>query len=343
MKILFTFAFIILLISCTVQEEEVNYTPIVHKSINIKNGYIGKPGPIIFIDNKIIGIDFMLDSCFFYFNTINPELHRFGTRGQGPNDFLFPYTLQFLNKNLLGVYDITAKKYNEIEIKDSIKLTKSYPIHNDFMAFNYKKLPNNQYLSIGAYKDAMFIITDSLGENKKSFYQYPYKDNHEKSIKNHLRAMAYQGNLCCNYSNDQLVYTSLMGNIIHFYKLNNNQLEIINKIEISYPKYKVEETENGFGSPLNKSNKVGYISAAATNQYIYLLYSGIKIEDFIKKNEELHGNKLFIYNWKGKKISNLKLDVNCFSITVSPDNRTLWGIANNPDPELVYFELPAID
>ena len=52
MKILFTFAFIILLISCTVQEEEVNYTPIVHKSINIKNGYIGKPGPIIFIDNK---------------------------------------------------------------------------------------------------------------------------------------------------------------------------------------------------------------------------------------------------------------------------------------------------
>ena len=309
MKILFTFAFIILLISCTVQEEEVNYTPIVHKSINIKNGYIGKPGPIIFIDNKIIGIDFMLDSCFFYINTINPELHRFGTRGQGPNDFLFPYTLQFLNKNLLGVYDITAKKYNEIEIKDSIKLTKSYPIHNDFMAFNYKKLPNNQYLSIGAYKDAMFIITDSLGENKKSFYQYPYKDNHEKSIKNHLRAMAYQGNLCCNYSNDQLVYTSLMGNIIHFYKLNNNQLEIINKIE----------------------------------QYIYLLYSGIKIEDFIKKNEELHGNKLFIYNWKGKKISNLKLDVNCFSITVSPDNRTLWGIANNPDPELVYFELPAID
>ena len=49
------------------------------------------------------------------------------------------------------------------------------------------------------------------------------------------------------------------------------------------------------------------------------------------------------HNWKGKKISNLKLDVNCFSITVSPDNRTLWGIANNPDPELVYFELPAID
>ena len=335
--------FLFLLLGCNYQSNQKKHVQITHKTINIKNNYIGKAGPIIFANNKIIGIDFMLDTCFFYIDTEKGELCRLGIKGQGANDFLYPYTLQQLSDNTFGVYDLTAKKFSEINIKDSIKLEQRHYVSKDIMSFNFKKLSNNRYLGFGPYKNEMFIITDSLGIKINAFYEFPYKDNNEKATKNHLRSMAYQGTISTNISNNKFIYTPTFGDIIHLYKWENDSIKIICKIECSYPSYTIEEGGGGFGAPLNPNNIAGYISSAATDQYIYLLYSGTKLIDFIKEKKEFCGNTLFIYNWEGKKLKELKLDIECRYITISTDNKILWGIAYNPDPELVYFDLSKID
>ena len=105
--------FLFLLLGCNYQSNQKKHVQITHKTINIKNNYIGKAGPIIFANNKIIGIDFMLDTCFFYIDTEKGELCRFGIKGQGANDFLYPYTLQQLSDNTFGVYDLTAKNLSK--------------------------------------------------------------------------------------------------------------------------------------------------------------------------------------------------------------------------------------
>ena len=86
------------------------------------------------------------------------------------------------------------------------------------MSFDFKKLSNNTFLGFGPYKKEMFITTDSLGKKKGSFYKLPYQDNHEKALKHHIRAMAYQGVISNCLSNDKFVYTSTWGEIIHLYE-----------------------------------------------------------------------------------------------------------------------------
>lgn len=330
-------------ISCKKQVQKEKQKQIVHKTVALKNNYIGKAGPIIKVQNKIIGIDFFLDSCFYYIDLKSNELHRFGTKGQGTNDFLYPYTLQYLSEKKFGVYDLMTRKFSEISIDDSIKIIQQYLISKDIMSFDFKKLSKNTFLGFGPYKKEMFIITDSLGKRKGSFYELPYLDNHEKTLKHHIRAMAYQGLISNNPSNDKFVYTSTWGEIFHLYKQKNDSLKIIQKVELSYPRYTIEENKEGFGAPLKLNNKAGYIANSATDQYIFLLYSGTTLEEFVKNKEEICGNKIIIYNWDGEKIKEFELDLKCRYIIASKDNKILWGIANNPDPELVYFELPTIE
>jgi hypothetical protein len=73
----------------------------------------------------------------------------------------------------------------------------------------------------------------------------------------------------------------------------------INKIEKIYPDYLPKEVGGGISTAIKSSNKVGYVSVSTTANFVYLLYSGIPISDYIANNKSVAGNNLFIYSWNG--------------------------------------------
>lgn len=96
------------LVGCNHKTEEGKSLMVTHESIQLKNDYLGKPGPIIELDKKIVGIDYELDSCLFYIDIETDSLYRFGPRGVGPGEFIYPYTIQHLDKNRFGIFDLQA-------------------------------------------------------------------------------------------------------------------------------------------------------------------------------------------------------------------------------------------
>ena len=203
-------------------------------------------------------------------------------------------------------------------------------------------LPDGRYLGIGSYENSMFTLYNTTGTAQKEFYEYPYKNKEDKSIKNHLRAMAYQGKFCSNPSKNKFVYAASFSDILHFYQWDGDSLKIILKIENSYPEYTPEESGGGFGATMDKDKPCGYLSAYATEQFVYVLYSGDIPNETIMKGINFSGDQLFVYNWKGEKVKAIKLDIRCTMIAVSPDDEILYAIANNPDPELERFDLKSV-
>lgn len=339
------FFIIILLNGCSkhvTKEKEEQQIPIYHHTVDLGNNYIGKAGPIIALDQKVIGIDFLFDTCLYCFDTKSKQFFRFGIKGQGGGEHLFPYTLQRIHKNEIGMYDMMDKTFNTYTISDTATFRNKYPIYKDNPSFDVKRISENRFLALGPYEKNMFVIADSLGEGIQSFYEYPYKDKEERGTKNRLRSMAYQGTISLNLSNNRFVYTTGNGDIIHIYKIENDSIKVIYKHEQSYPRYFVEEEGNGFGAIFKSDNLETYLSSAVTNRYIYLLYSGIEIGDFIKKKQDVCGNILYVYNWEGEKVTTFKLDTDCKQIAVSPDDTILWAIADNPDTMLIYFNIPSL-
>lgn len=334
---------IIFLSSCNNSDNSNEYTHhITHNKVHIKNNYIGKGGPIILLDNKLIGIDFSMDTCFYILDTTNYNLTRFGTKGQGPMEFISPTSLQYLDKTTFGSYDIMSKKINEIKLlPNNVFEVEKYPkISEQLFSFRSIKINDNRFIKIGPYPRNMFLITDSLDKKINSIYEFPHKNSDERKIKNHLRAMAYQGKILSNPSRNKMIYTSSVGNIIHFYEIKDSSLNILKKIEIAYPDYITEEKGNGFGAPLKSKNIISYICTYTTDQFAYFLYSGKTIKEFINEGSMYYGDNLQIYDWKGNLIKNIKLDMPCQYFCISNDDKKMWAITENPDSNIIRYDLP---
>ena len=344
MKTLYLFytALFLALTACATSQKEEPVTVLAHQTVEIKNDYIGMAIQLLIVGDRLYGADMLTDTCLFCIDLTKNEMYRFGAKGQGANDFVMPYSLQYLDENRIGVYDMPTRKYCEVDLKSGYKVIKRSPQLMGRATFAAHCLPDGRYLGIGSYENSMFTLYNTTGTAQKEFYEYPYKNKEDKSIKNHLRAMAYQGKFCSNPSKNKFVYAASFSDILHFYQWDGDSLKIILKIENSYPEYTPEESGGGFGAAMDKDKPCGYLSAYATEQFVYVLYSGDIPNETIMKGINFSGDQLFVYNWKGEKVKAIKLDIRCTMIAVSPDDEILYAIANNPDPELERFDLKSV-
>jgi hypothetical protein len=343
-RYIFVFICICIVGSCD-HVNNVKQIELINHEKTHENIFIEYGGLMASFENRLIGLEAIGSKPFYYLDYKEPDqLHRFGEKGSGPTDFIMPFSLQYINEETFGIYDVAAKSFTELALPEKnkeIAIKKKIQVENK-MAFHLIKTAYNQYIGIGAYEEGMFLLMDSIGNTLSYFFDYPYKDKDEQQISNRLRAMAYQGNFIPNRKGDCFVYACNTGDILHFYKVKKDTIELVKKEDKMYPIYKTEERDGGFGAPMSRENKIGYISGDATDKYVYLLRGNQSFEYFLSEKKENDTGNFGIYNWEGILIKEIKLDIPCRSICVTPDNKRIWAIANIPEPSLVFFNLPEL-
>jgi hypothetical protein len=337
MKYIYYITALLSIISCD-NKEESEKIELFHSNIRLDDEYVGKGGDIISCNKGIIGIEEANSLAPFYkIDTVENKLMAFGVRGQGPDDFLHPYPLQYISEDKFGVYDMFLNTYKEVVIPEhdeTVRIVNS--IKMEKRPFRAIKTAYNQYLGLSGM-EGLFGLMDETGKEINTFFEYPYKDEDEHSIKNHIRATAYQGILSSNPSGTKCVYASLDGEIIHFYEILKDNISVIKKIEKIFPAYKPEE--NG-GSMASRENITGYISVTATENFVYALYCGKRLKELLKNGSlELLAKEVRVFDWKGNLQKTYSLDVPCRYISASGDDKKLWAIVYTPDIHAVSFDM----
>ena len=331
----------LLLTYCQSGKKEMPQTRLTHIEDAAKDIFVGTGGWTIATDTYLIGLDYGLDEFFYRYNyrTDNPDsVYRFGNKGQGPDDFIYPFSLQYLNDSLMGTYDAQTRLFSEVSLNSNSEQIKCKSLRLDnLMSFKVLKTHYNQYIGMGAYQEGMFLLFDSLGNTVRSFFEFPFKDATEKAIKNQLRAMAYQGEIVTNLSGTKFVYTARSGDIIHFYDISENDIQLIKKLEKRFPEYVPEEKNGGFSSAIKAASETGYIDLYATDNYVFMLYSGRTFKEY--KEKVFEGNLLMIYDWSGNLKKEILLDIPCKNICITPNEEIMWAIAEIPEPTIVRFDL----
>ena len=69
---------------------------------------------------------------------------------------------------------------------------------------------------------------------------------------------------------------------------------------------------------------------------MYTLYSGRSLKEHGLKC--FQSNLIHVYDWEGKLVKKLQLDIDVKQMAVTKDNRKIYAIADLPDPVLVVFE-----
>ena len=300
----------------------------------------GRPFLIQYVDSSLLIYDDIGDSLFLLVDLKeNDRVYRFGQKGEGNNEFLQVFAFcNMKSDSILGVYDAYKHELREINLDKVKRGEMNFPVVFKDTLSSIKLSPTkyDAYLGLGFYESNMLSLTDnSIGS--KFFFEYPYKDSREKAISNRLRGMAYQGTLCSNRSLDKFLYAVCSAPIFMLFSVNKDGIEKTYELIGGYPNYVTEETGEYRSAPMSADNKMSFTMAYATDNYIYLLYSGKNFRD--AGMDAFKANVIYQLSWNGKPINKFETDYPLTNFCVSDNDDVLYALADKGEVELVQYTL----
>lgn len=301
---------------------------------------LGRPYLIHYADSSIIIYDDLTDSIFTLVDLKKDNsVYHFGRKGEGKDEFLQVFSFcKLYADSLIGVYDVFRRNLIQVNLCQVKKGVIEFPVltKDSLMSINVYPTKYNTYLGLGFYENNMFSLTgDKIGN--KYFFEYPYRDSREQSIKNRLRGMAYQGTLCSNHSLDKFVFAVNSAPIFFIYSIRESEIEETYKYIGGYPEYRTEENGEMRSAPMSADNILSFIKVYGTEKYIYILYSGNSFKEAGIK--AFNGNIIYQMTWKGEPVCKFELDFPVMNFCVSDADDNIYALADKGEIELVRYSL----
>lgn len=337
---IFLLLFLLLCNSCkhTPLDGKVETHKISYSLLDLKNNIIGSAENIHIVDSFLVILDSKSDFIFHIINLNNMEWKDFGIIGHGPNEFIHPFHFHYKGSNNLCIWDLMKCSLTELHLKEIYNNEDNKQIDlltSQTENSNISILPTiyNTYITLGIYKEGMFKLINREGELINSFFEYPYKDDEEKNIPTQNRALAYQGSIMTNPSLTKFCFACMDAPIINFYSITNDSIKLINSIIDGYANYKPINNS----SAMMPDNKTAFACIYATENYVYALYSGRTRSEY--KNTAFESQEIRVYDWSGKQVKKFLTDIPLSLICVTHDDKYIYAIADNPNPEILKFNI----
>jgi hypothetical protein len=200
----------------------------------------------------------------------------------------------------------------------------------------YLKQPN-AYLTVGTFPNKRFRVYSSEGKLLQEFGEYPFEQEF-KNISSENLAMAFQGNFEVDDSGRYIAFAITDAPCIDFLKIKDGKVTVTKQHHVAKPLFEASTSPNEYWAAVKQENKMGFISTASDQDYVYVLYSGKSIAEGL--DEAMTGNSVYVYDWEGNLRHKLLLDKKVHFITVNPQTRQLLAVINGETTQFVAFELP---
>lgn len=272
--------------------------------------------------------------AFQLLNYSKDSIRDFGDIGQGPDNFLMPYSLSVRNENTFSFYDLNRRRYSTIHLNEEDGSWRvEHQFNSDSLAhINVLPIVNNRYIATGMYEDYRLVLLDKDGMFQKGFGELPYRDEEERKVNGMIRSEIYQGGLTVSPSGNKAAHALQKADMIYFYDITADGNLVLKSEQLkSYPQYRYDSGAIERDSPLH------YMNVCSTEDYVYTLYSGRNYKD--DKDKAFYGNWIRMYNWEGMLVKQLQLDIDVCEFAVTKDNQKIYAISYLPDPVLVVFDL----
>lgn len=307
---------------------KIEHTPIAPKEL-----LVGAPVRMLYLDSTLIYSDHFSKYAANTYDLKNKKSIQQIRLGGGPAELaqLLNWSVTNRNQNEIGAVNMAPRsiKYYRLE-GDSLTCLKTRELPNKF-TYGCTVIDSTMAMCLNSTDDeGMFIIRDLTTGHEQFLDEYPKGERHENNASN---AYTYQGAFSISPDNKYVVFSAFNAVSLKIFSVDPAERKVsLSRSIVEYaPKI---DFLNGF-SVVNDDNKMGMREAHCTDEYIYALYSGL-----LKKDKDYwKGTQLLVFDYNGNPIKRYELDVPVYSSCISPDGKTLFGFTDNPDPELIRFDL----
>lgn len=268
-------------------------------------------------------------------NVFNGNVRNFAKKGRGPNEIAYQGCDFFINELDKEIYISDGFKYFSYSL-DSLKIGLDLPKSKFSMSSIKDRFMENTYCN-------GFLVG---GMHNQRFGVY--------HIKNRFLIKKYNFNniLLGGALNNQAFYFSHpRNNLVAYFYYKSAKMGILridnNKIENEEFNYwdndNIEIVSEGKKKiKFSKDARNGFITAAVSNDFIYVLYSGKKLNrSSIKELTKAYLSRfVYVFDWQGKPVKKYKLDQEVRSIAIDEKNKILYAGSYSKDlPILLKFQL----
>lgn len=300
---------------------------------------LGGPSGMALSDSILAVVDVKTDSLFHFFNIETGEyIGKCGVRGRGPSEFTVISSLNSCDEGAFSFYDANKKSfyYTDVITNRDVQFTHHFSVDSIF-PFKVHPLANEKFISTGLYENYRLCLLGRDGQIKTTLGEWPYRDEAERKVSGYIRSQAYMFDIAVSPSKTKFLTSLFSADILAFYQLENDSVHLLKELIVTYPDYEYRNNPNEY-SGTSKDAPMWYLSATCSDDYVYVLYSGKTFREHGLRVFE--GNVIYVYTWNGDKIAMLKTDKMLREFCLSKDGKSMYAIANDPNPVLVRFSLP---
>jgi hypothetical protein len=151
----------VLLLNCTPSEKKTIDCRLNYSAVYDNELLIGQCVALVASSNHIIGVDARDFDKFFFVQNIadTSSFFHFGDKGQGRDEFIYPFSIQFVDDSSFFVYDWMSKRINMINLNfESGQSDITGQLLDEKLCFSVVSTAYDQYLGIGVFPDGMFVL-----------------------------------------------------------------------------------------------------------------------------------------------------------------------------------------
>lgn len=342
------FIFLTIFVSCSKDKDSMNIPQLTIESDSFGEEF-SLIGETVEFDNILnpFRINIIRDSLAlienkspnpFYFQIVNLKtmkiITEFAERGKGPNEFLGAKFISNIynetNSDEVIIFDLIKRRVTEYHLDSLLNSTKNYFSEKkyDFISYveYFSRLGEKNYICYNPF----YLDNDNYSNNTEPLFiaNEDQKTSNEENIK-YFTPNVTGGVVLVSPDKSKIIIAERFIDKISFYDKNLNLFKTILGPNINLPTYKIKPEGNTVVFDQGQ-RKDSYIQGVGFENHIYLIYGKSQNPDF-SAPELFEPVEVFKLTWEGELLKKYILDTYIFTISISQDEKTIYGTTINSE------------
>lgn len=294
-------------------------------------------------DSVAVIFDLNADSCFCHLFTY-PGFHfiaSFAPKGEGPEEIVSASMARFIDKNSLGVLDMSGRKlavYEGLDARSVPRLRRVITFTEDVpMPLDFLPLPDSTLLIPDYLGEARFCIAGYDGHLLRKAAMISLSDTATLHKNAPAVAQAWRSFLAIDRAGKRVVAVTQLGDVLDTYAVGSGMRAEAHVVgRDGEPVFQV--TPEGYGIP---SGCMGYWDVQVTDSCIYALYDGTTFKEIAQSAGmgKQGGTSLRVFSREGNLLRRYVFDRPLSGIYVDEARHLLWATDVNTDNGLFRYRL----
>ena len=294
-------------------------------------------------DSVAVIFDLNADSCFCHLFTY-PGFHfiaSFAPKGEGPEEIVSASMARFIDKNSLGILDMSGRKlavYEGLDARSVPRLRRVIAFTEDVpMPLDFLPLPDSTLLIPDYLGEARFCIAGYDGHLLRKAAMISLSDTATLHKNAPAVAQAWRSFLAIDRAGKRVVAVTQLGDVLDTYAVGSGMRAEAHVVGTDgEPVFQV--TPEGYGIP---SGCMGYWDVQVTDSCIYALYDGTTFKEIAQSAGmgKQGGTSLRVFSREGNLLRRYVFDRPLSGIYVDEARHLLWATDVNTDNGLFRYRL----